>query len=962
MGLRGVGGGTLLAWGAGWGLGIAWQLQRSELGPAWTGPALVGTALLLALVGWRLVPVAWSRAGSLLFGLALALLAAGQTEWRAHARLSQELPRALEGADLELVGVIDDLPQRLPGGWRFVFAVESARQGGAVVTVPPRVQLSWYGDEAFAPGLARAREPSPAGRPGAAGAPPPDDAAGGTSVVPVLPELRAAERWRLPVRLRQPHGTRNPHGFDAELRWFEQGVRATGSVRTRAAFPPLKLGPASGHAVDRLRQRLREAIDRRVPDARQAGVLAALAIGDQSAISREDWALFRDTGVAHLMSISGLHVTMFSWGAAGLLGALWRRHRLAPLWLPAPTAARWGGLLAATAYAVLAGWGVPAQRTVWMLATVVLMRSLGCHWPWPWILGAAAVVVTAIDPWAALQAGFWLSFGAVGLLMASSAVQPLPRRAPAGRPSPTAGEAAPPPRVESGFRRWRRKGAGLWPDSPGLRAVIAGVDLGSRAPSGSASVHGGGAEIPADAAAGARLLPRLVRSAAAGVQAWVQVLAELLRAQLVISIGLTPLSLLLFQQASLIGVLANLLAIPWVTMGVTPLALLGALWPPLWSLGAQAIAGLVAALERASTLVPPIWHVAVAPPWAQAAGLVAGGLAVLPLPWRLRALAVPLALPLLWPLPERPAAGQFELIAADVGQGNAVLVRTRHHQLLYDTGPSWGPAGDAGQRLLLPMLRALGVRQLDGLVLSHRDSDHVGGARAILEGLPVRRLVASLEDSHPLLAERPGLQIEACAGGRRWEWDSVHFELLHPLADVDPEPPAPSLATAAGATATKPNARSCVLRIEGAGHSALLAGDIERAQELALVEALGDGLRSDWLLVPHHGSRTSSSPAWLEAVRPQMAFVQAGHLNRFGHPAREVVERYREHGILLRTSSDCGALRWPHDALAAGPAAHRTEAAPGLSESALAPTQCERDRHRRYWHHRSAPAAPAGGP
>ena len=257
------------------------------------------------------------------------------------------------------------------------------------MALPPRLLLSWYGE----PGQA-------------------------------APPLRAGERWALLVRLKRPHGLMNPHAFDYELWLFEQNLRATGVVRPGSMQ---RLAAASPWSLNAWRQDLREALQRRVSDPGRAGVLAALSLGDQAAISRADWALFRDTGVAHLLSVSGLHVTMFAWLVQGLTGWLWRRSaRLCLAW-PAPRAALWAGVVAALAYALFSGWGVPAQRTVWMLTSLAVLRSLGLQWPWPLALLLAAVVVTAIDPWAISQAGFWLSFVAVGLLMASDAQWAEPR-------------------------------------------------------------------------------------------------------------------------------------------------------------------------------------------------------------------------------------------------------------------------------------------------------------------------------------------------------------------------------------------------------------------------------------------------------------------------------------------------------------------------------------------------------
>jgi competence protein ComEC len=563
-------------------------------------------------------------------------------------------------------------------------------------------------------------------------------------------------------------------------------------------------------------------------------VLAALAIGDQNAIDRDDWDLFRATGIAHLMSISGLHITMFAWLAGVLVGALWRRSTRLMLFLPAPQAGRWGGLLMATLYSMLAGWGVPAQRTVLMIAWVVVLRTLGLRWPLPLVLLAAAVGVTALDPWALLQPGFWLSFMAVALLIASEPV------------------------------------VGPWVARPeGWRARSV------------AMLKGG------------------------------------LRSQLIATLGLAPLSMVFFQQISLVGFAANLVAIPLVTLLITPLALLGVLLPPLWALAAGVTKGLMLYLAALAAAPLAVWSAATAPVWAVGAGLLGALLAVLPLPWRLRLLGVPLVLPLLFPPIERPPPGRFEVVAADIGQGTAVLVRTAHHLLVYDTGPQYSPEADAGQRVLLPLLRSRGESQVDLLVLSHRDSDHVGGAASLMAGVKVLEMRSSLEDHHPL--RQRGIPHQRCDAGQRWDWDGVRFELLHPTAAEHKD-------------ASKPNAVSCVLHVVGASTSLLLTGDIEAPQEAALL-ARGADLHSDVLLVPHHGSRTSSTPAFIEAVAPHTAVVQAAYRSRFHHPQPDIVERYTARGIALVRSDRCGAWTLSADGNAA----------------------CERQSARRYWHHGALP-------
>ena len=488
--------------------------------------------------------------------------------------------------------------------------------------------------------------------------------------------------------------------------------------------------------------------------------------------------------------------------------------------------------MAAFGYALFAGWGVPSQRTVWMLATLALLRSLGRQWPWPLLLLAAAWVVCLIDPWALTQAGFWLSFAAVGLLMASSPDQAV-AVADAG---------------------WRAR---LWHNARGI---------------------------------------------------W--------HTQWVATLGLAPLSLLLFQQVSLVGFAANLVAIPLVTLLITPLALLGAALPQLWDLAAWLVGLLGGYLQWLTALPMAVWRVPVAPLWAQAGGVLAGLLLVLPLPWRVRTLALPLALPFLWPVSPRPEAGRFEVLAVDVGQGTAVLVRTRQHLLLYDSGPAYAFDSNAGQLVLLPLLRARGERRIDLMMLSHRDTDHVGGAASILKEFEVLGLSSSLEPDHPLLATP--VPHTRCAAGQQWLWDGVRFEVLHPSTEFY-------------ASARKPNTVSCVLRVSatlaGRTQSLLLTGDLEAAQEQALVAQLGAHLHSQVLVVPHHGSKTSSTGDFLNAVAPHTAIFQAGYRNRFGHPVPSVMARYRERNIAALTSPDCGAWWWDGST-----------------------SLCERERRRRYWH------------
>ena len=793
----------------GWVLGTALQLQQATL---WPLPIYV--SLALAGLAW----CTWHRrrqdlpqlARQMAWFVALAVLGFATTGLRSLAFETQALLPVLEGRDVQVTGVVSDMPQRSDTGLRFTLDTEAATLDGLPVELPARVDVGWYttGVSSSGENVALQRQPG---------------------------DVRAGERWRMTLRLKAPHGSRNPFGFDYELWLWERGVQATAYVRAGAADPaPLRMTQTWMHPVALLRQTVRERIATHVEQRQFAGLIAALVVGDQNAIDRADWDVFRATGVAHLVSISGLHITMFAWAAAALVGWLWRRSAALCQWMPAPSVALVGGMALASAYAVFSGWGIPAQRTCLMLGIVTALRLSGARWPWPqtWMLACAAVV--ASDPWALLQAGFWLSFVAVGVLFAT----------------------------DSGDPREQREGGWVRGSTSRLRAMF--------------------------------------------------------REQWVVTVALAPLTLFLFGQLSIVGLIANAFAIPWVTLVLTPLAMAGVAWPWLWNLAGSAIGLLMALLQ---TLVAWPWAtltLPTAPWWLAAAGVSGGVLLLARLPWHVRGLGLPLMLPVLLWQAAVPATGAFALLAADVGQGNAVLVRTTHHALLYDAGPRYSLESDAGHRVLLPLLQALNVR-LDTVVISHRDSDHIGGAAAVLTMQPQAALLSSIAADDGLQAVHPA---QRCVAGQHWEWDGVQFDMLHPQAG-DYESP------------RKPNALSCVLRIQSAAMPvpvvALLVGDIEKPQEDALVAAHAP-LKADLLLVPHHGSKTSSSDAFLDVVQAREAWVQSGYRNRYGHPAATVLQRYQERGIVVHDSPHCGAMQW-------------------RSENA-AEVRCERTENVHYWNHR----------
>jgi len=778
-------------------LGV-WLLQHQPELPGLGWLALCLAFAAIAAIGFsrRVSPII--AAGATFIGFA-ALGFAWATAL-AQLRLSDRLDAELEGRDVVVTGVVAGLPQTFERGVRFEFDVESPGTG-----VPRRIVLSSYGG--FAP----------------------DDSQG------VLP-VRAGERWRFTVRLRRPHGGANPHGFDYEAWLLERGIRATGYVRMasrragdeRAQGPPERLAarvPRPRYWIEGLREAARENIRGALPEHPYAGILIALAIGDQNAIDPGQWQLFARTGVSHLMSISGLHVTMVAGLLAMLVSWCWRRSETLALALPAQKAAALAGFLAAFAYCLISGFAVPAQRTLYMVGVVAVALWFGRATSASRVLAAALFIVLALDPWAVLSPGFWLSFAAV--------------------------------------------------------AVIFFVATGR-----TAKAH------------------------------W---LAQWGRVQWAVTAGLAPLLLVLFQQVSLVSPVANALAIPLVSFVITPLALAGAALPFDWilELGHAILGILMAALEWLAALPSAVWHQHAPLAWTVPLALAGIAWMLLPRGFPARWLGAPLVLPLFAVSPPSPGAGELWITVLDVGQGLAVLARTEKHALLYDAGPAFNAFSDSGSRVILPYLRGEGIASLDALVLSHDDRDHSGGAGSVLEAMPVGLLWSSLSPDHALLAA-PAWRAP-CVAGRKWLWDGVSFEFLHPSAEA-PE-----------GRAARANNRSCVLRIEAPAGRVLLTGDIERAAERELLLRAPALLPADALLVPHHGSATSSTPEFVKRVAPRHAVFAVGHRNRFGHPRADVLERYREAGSELLRTDTGGAIH--------------LRFAPGTSR-----VDAERLRARRYWH------------
>ena len=698
----------------------------------------------------------------------------------AQYRLADSLPVEWESKDVEIVGVVASMPTFGEHGVRFRFDVEKILTPNAIV--PHHLSLSWYLKS------------------------------DGTMQSPV----HAGERWRWSVRLKRPHGNANPYGFDFEAWLLEQNIRATGYMRDKSEHVRVGMTEFSVRvAIEQARESIRSHMLSALRNQRYGPVLIALAIGDQSAIAQADWDLFWQTGIGHLISISGLHVTMIAGLMFSIAYFLWRRSTRLTLWWPARKSATIAGFVAALGYSTLAGLSIPTQRTLLMIAVfaIALLRD---RMAGPsQVLCAALFAVLLFDPWAVNAAGFWLSFGAVALIFYVTANRN-------GNVNET------------------------------LRATVR---------------------------------QRLFNAG---------------RIQWAVTLGLVPLLIAMFQQVSIVSPLANAIAIPLVSFLVVPLTLIGLL-PGCEALlqGAHhALAFGMHGLEAARDVPFGQWVGAAPQPWAIVMGIVGACWLLLPRGFPARWLGVWGMLPLFALSAPRPSADAFWVTTLDVGQGLAIVVRTARHTLLYDAGPKFNSEADSGNRVVVPYLRAVGAQHLDGMIVSHADSDHSGGALSVMRGMPIDWITASLPAEHPIATNAK--HYVPCAAGQRWQWDGVRFEILHP---------GPWLNVAA----MKENNRGCVLKISSQVGSILLPADIERESEFELTQHSSEALRSDVLLAPHHGSKTSSSKEFLDAVHPQFIMVSAGYRNRFGHPKNEILDRYAASGATVFRSDRDGAVTFRFD-------------------------------------------------
>ncbi len=571
-------------------------------------------------------------------------------------------------------------------------------------------------------------------------------------------EVSPGQHWKFKVRLKRPHGFANPGGFDYEAWLWQKKIRASGYVRSDEANFLYKTEPDPVFTI--LRNHFRQKLSWLFPDwgLKHLNLIQALSIGDRQGISNEEWDLFSATGTNHLMVISGMHVGFVALIFYHLCQLGLKRIGSLALHVPSTRIAALMAIIAAFFYAGMAGFALPAQRALIMVAAFMLAQCCCRHSSVINSYCLALVLVLIFNPLAPVSSGFWLSFIAVAVLVFV-----------VNHPD-------------------RQRSAGL------IKLTL------------------------------------------------------MFRTQVFIFLGLLPFMLLFFQQTSISAPLVNLIAIPYVTFFVVPLCLLilvmsyfsTELMVYLCFFAERLLEIFVSMLELISQYWPQalvelpaltLWQ------WMILLMLIA---MVLWVPTRARGFWPAIVL-LLFCVPpvfvrgDKLSDSEFQLDVLDVGQGPALVIRTRQHVMLYDLGPAYSNSFDAGGGIVLPFLRSQNIKHVDRVIVSHGDNDHSGGLRSILLAHPATEYFSS-----DLSIFSSMHHVGECRKRQSWRWDGVEFEILHP--------------DKAGYSS---NNSSCVLRISNAKHSVLLTDDIEEQVERYLIETESN-LDADILIAAHHGSKTSS--------------------------------------------------------------------------------------------------------
>lgn len=714
-------------------------------------PSLPDPVWIWVMFAFAIISLIWTKTRL----LAVVLLAGFWVLSQANIALNNRLPPELAGKDIMITGSIASVPEQDAQSIRFEFKPDDKSD----LVLPRKIRLNWY--------------------------------------KPLPISLSADERWQLTVRLRPIHGMANPASFDYEGWLFQQRIGATGYVRANKSNKRLTAPPF--YSVNALRQTLLNKLSDHLKDSAQLGLIQGLTTGIRDNISSAQWQTLRLSGTNHLLAISGLHI-----GLAAAIGFfcmrwLWSRRAKNLLILPAIEAAVIAGFVVALFYAALAGFAIPTQRALIMVATVMIAVLIRRPVAPSHVLAFSMLLVLIWDPFAVLAAGFWLSFSAVTIILFTSQNR---------LPSP----------------RWQ----------------------------------------------------------------WLKI-------HTLIAFGLTPLLLLFFMQTSLIAPIANIIAVPFISLIIVPILLLASLmlwiFEPIGAALLQLADNLLALfwplLDYIATLPFSNWSVAHLPFYYYLSIIIGCLLLLSPRGFPAKWLGVIGLSPLFLFQANRPEQGEFWFTLLDVGQGLSAVVQTKDHTLVFDAGPKYSDNFNAGSAIVLPFLQQQAIKNIDTLVISHADNDHIGGAKPLIENITVNKLLTSVPN-HNLTDALP------CLAGQSWQWNDVSFLMLYPEKQD---------------TGSRNNL-SCVLKISNGMGSVLFTGDIEIEAEQQLILRQDHNLQANILVAPHHGSKTSSSISFIDAVHPDVVLFPIGYRNRYHFPAKTITDRYQQKDIRQYNSADHGAIQF----------------------------------------------------
>lgn len=676
----------------------------------------------------------------------------------AHNILNHRLPIDLEGKLIEVHGRITNIPQYTDYGARFEFNIDDPAL---------QARLTWI------------HPPS---------------------------TLQTNQRYKLKVRLKQAHGLRNPNTFDQERWFFQHRIRAQGTVK-------------SGELVEdnfNLRFQIYQFLKEKMQDLPRSGILIALLLGETNGISQHEWKILKNTGTIHLISVSGTHLTLMAFFSAFIITLIVRI--IGGNWLLKINAHILIALLSfiiVALYAWLSGFSIPTQRSLIMIGTVLLGIIFNHRFSTSYILSAALFLVLLFDPLAILSIGFWLSFGAITILLSIS----LNHRTFA---------------FEKLFNY---------------------------------------------------------------------------RGNIAIFIGLTMPLILFFGQLPLLSIPANLIAVFLIGFLVMPLLFIGAILLPfgvgyyLLLLSSYVLEITMLYLEMLATLDFSLIYLPNAPLWALSLAMIGTFFILMPKGMVGKWISLAWFLPMLFPPMQKLKEREIYFDLLDVGQGLSAVIRTKNHVLIYDTAPAFEQKVVA-ESTLIPFLRGKGVQDISRLIISHPHFDHAGGVKSLMQTFEINDILTT--------EPKRWKNASYCKAGQLWEWDGVIFEML------------------AGEENYYKN-NSCVLKVTTGKHAILLTGDIEREQELKL--AYEKDIKANILIAPHHGSKTSSSWTFVNAVKPDYVLFSVGYKNQFKHPRSEIIQRYQMIGAQTLETQHSGTISFQ------------------ITPEMISPPQRYREINRRYWHH-----------